>query len=367
MALTYDGTNGITFNDGTQVGSASQMGIRNRIINGAMVIDQRNAGASVTNTNGGLFSVDRWRTYGNQASKYTAQQNAGSVTLPSGFSNYLGITSTSAYSIGNGDFFMVYQAIEGYNVADLAWGTANAKTVTLSFQVYSSLIGTFGGGLQNNAGDRSYPFTYTISSANTWTTVSVTITGSTSGTWLTNNSTGLNLYFGLGVGSTYSGGAGAWANANYLSATGATSVVGTNNATFYITGVQLEKGSVATPFEYRQYGTELSLCQRYYWKVTSNGSNITGFGSGQFTSTTNGNVIFTYPVTMRSSPTISYSGSFNVNGGASGFAVSAIGGSYCSPTYGRIDVTVSGATAGYGLAGWINTASTDYVQATAEL
>jgi hypothetical protein len=367
MALTYDGSLGITFNDGSQMGTASALGMRNRIINGAMVISQRNGTSSVTPANSD-YLVDRFYFSCSQSSKFTAQQNAGSVTPPAGFTNYLGLTSSSAYSIGASDYFFLCQPIEGFNTADLGFGTSNAKTVTLSFWVYSSITGTFGGSLRNGSASRSYPFSYTVSSANTWTQASITIAGDTTGTWVgATNGTGLNVFFSLGTGSTFSTTAGSWASGNYVSATGATSVVGTNNATFYITGVQLEKGSVATPFEYRQYGTELALSQRYYWKVTSNGSNITGFGSGQFTSTTNGNVIFTYPVTMRSSPTISYSGSFNVNGGASGFAVSAIGGSYCSPTYGRIDVTVSGATAGYGLAGWINTASTDYVQATAEL
>jgi len=130
--------------------------------------------------------------------------------------------------------------------------------------VRSSLTGTFGGALANNGGTRTYPFTYTISVANTWEQKSVTIAGDTSGTWLTTNGVGLTLQIGLGVGSTYSGTAGSWAATNYLSATGATSVVGTNGATFYITGVQLEVGSTATSFDYRPYGTELALCQRYH-------------------------------------------------------------------------------------------------------
>jgi hypothetical protein len=241
-------------------------GFKNRIINSAMVIDQRNAGASVTGSTTNPFSVDRWQTVSSQNSKFTAQQNAGSVTPPAGFINYLGITSSSAYSIVAADQFRIFQSIEGLNVADLAWGTANAATVTLSFRVYSSLTGTFGGSLANNAYARSYPFTYTISTANTWTTISVTIAGDTSGTWLTTNGNGVIVSFGLGVGSTLSGTAGAWATASYVSATGATSVVGTNGATFYITGVQLEKGSTATSFDYRPYGTELALCQRYFEK-----------------------------------------------------------------------------------------------------
>ena len=238
--------------------------MKNRIINGAMVIDQRNAGASLSITTAGIYTLDRWQSAASVNSKYTVQQNAGSVTPPVGFTNYLGATSSSAYSVLAGDYFTIMQKVEGFNIADLNWGTANAKTVTLSFQVYSSLTGTFGGAISNSAQNRSYPFTYSIPVANTWTTISVTVAGDTTGTWLTNNGVGIIVWLGLGVGSTISGTAGSWASANYLSATGATSVVGTNGATFYITGVQLEVGSSATGYEYRQYQQELALCQRYF-------------------------------------------------------------------------------------------------------
>jgi len=235
---------------------------RNRIINGAMVIDQRNAGASVTPTDG-QYSVDRWKTSLNVASKFSLQQ---STTAPAGFINSLLATSLSSYSIGAGEVTGVQQLFEGLNVADLAWGTASAATVTLSFWVRSSLTGTFGGSLRNSAANRSYPFSYTISSANTWEQKSVTIAGDTSGTWLTTNGIGIQLYFSLGAGSTFSSTAGSWQSGNYISTTGAVSVVGTNGATFYITGVQLEKGTVATPFEFRSFGQELALCQRYFEK-----------------------------------------------------------------------------------------------------
>jgi hypothetical protein len=174
------------------------------------------------------------------------------------------MTVASAVTVGASDFFSITQVIEGFNIADLAWGTASAKTITLSFLVYSSLTGTFGGALRNSGASRGYPFSFTIPTANTWTQISVTVAGDTSGTWLTNNGIGMMVAFGLGVGSTYSGTAGAWASANYLSATGATSVVGTSSATFYITGVQLEKGSTATSFDFRPYATEFIYCQRYY-------------------------------------------------------------------------------------------------------
>ena len=243
------------------------LGFKNRIINGAMVIDQRNNGSQYTfGSTGGIYTLDRWRAYLSQASKFTVQQNANSASLPIGFANYLGVVSTSAYSIVSTDIFSMQQFIEGYNIADLGWGTANAKTVTLSFWVQSSLTGTFGGSLQNSDQNRSYPFIYTISSANTWTQINITVAGDTTGSWLTTNGRGLTVWFGLGVGSTNSGTAGSWSANVYYSATGAVSLVGTSGATFYITGVQLEVGSSATGFEYRQYTTELQLCQRYYEK-----------------------------------------------------------------------------------------------------
>ena len=307
-AIQVGGTDAITLStalDTTLAGSLSApntFAFKNRIINGGMRIDQRNAGASVTQTTGALYSVDRFGITGTVTSKFTAQQNAGSVTPPAGFTNYLGITSSSAYSVLTGDLFVCYQRIEGFNAADLAWGTASAATVTLSFWVRSSLTGTFGGSLKNSADNRSYPFTYTISSANTWEQKSVTIAGDTSGTWLTNNGVGIQLSFSLGSGATFSGTAGAWAGANYTSATGATSVVGTSGATFYITGVQLEKGRVATSFDVRPYGTELALCQRYYYKLQA-AQQYDYFGMAWCTATTSAAVITPFPVAMRTAPT----------------------------------------------------------------
>ena len=300
MTTTVSGSS-ITFTDNTTQNTSAYGGgfaMRNRIINGACVIDQRNAGASVTIGAGAFYTLDRWQPNSSQASKFSVQQNAGSVTPPVGFTNYLGVTSLSAYSVGSGEVFDLRQSIEGLNVADLGWGTANAKTVTLSFWVRSSLTGTFGGSIFNSAANRSYPFTYTISSANTWEQKTVTIAGDTSGTWLTTNGIGLTLCFGLGVGSTYSGTAGSWAGATYTSATGATSVVGTNGATFYITGVQLEKGSTATSFDYRPYGTELSLCQRYYEKsydIDVAPATVTSNGCLQYNSATTGNFYLSIP------------------------------------------------------------------------
>lgn len=287
---------------GNNISAVNSLGFRNRIINGDMRIDQRNAGASVTPTADNTYTVDRFQTRLTQASKYSVQQNAGAVTPPSGFKNYLGVTSLSAYSVAAGDYFGIQQSIEGFNAADFGWGATGAQSVTLSFWVRSSLTGTFGGCVGNAGFNRSYPFTYTISVANTWEQKTVTIAGDTAGTWATGNTTGIALYFGIGAGSTYSGTAGAWAGAGYISATGATSVVGTNGATFYITGVQLEAGTVATPFERRPYGTELALCQRYCpaWSVASGSFAI---GVGQAQSTTSASIPLPYPVPPRTAAT----------------------------------------------------------------
>jgi hypothetical protein len=305
MSMILDGSNGVTFNDASLQGAAaSPYVLKNRIINGAMVIDQRNAGASktITDTVNATYTLDRWFAYGSQASKFSVQQNAGSVTPPTGFTNYAGMTSLSAYTVGASELFQFCQRIEGFNFADLGWGTANAQTVTLSFWVRSSLTGTFGGALLNNAGNRSYPFSYTISAANTWEQKSITIAGDTSGTWLTTNGTAVNVNFSLGTGSTLSGTAGSWSGSALFSATGATSVVGTNAATWYVTGVQLEVGSTATPFERRLYSQEFANCQRYLPAVNSN-STVDTIMNGQSASTTAFYTYFTFLVTPRVPPT----------------------------------------------------------------
>jgi len=351
---------------GSNLGAGDASLMKNRIINGAMVIDQRNAGASFTPTNGG-FGTDRWKYTLSQTSKITGQQSS---TAPTGFSNSLLTTSSSAYSIGSGDYFAIYQSIEGFNFADCAWGTANAKTVTLSFQVYSSLTGTFGGSITNSGQSRCYPFSYTVSTANTWTTVSVTIAGDTTGTWIgATNGIGAQVWFGLGVGSTYSGTAGAWNSTSFcISATGATSVVGTNGATFYITGVQLEVGSSATGYEYRLYNQELIACQRYYNKYFfTSGSGPTGFND----SSTKALIFYNYPSTMRATPTVETTGT------ASDYQIRYTGNTANLSAVPSLEAATnqqirfacnvaSGLTAGQGVA-LIGSSTSIYVALTAEL
>ena len=319
-------------------GSLDQVtGFKSRIINGAMVIDQRNAGASVTPTDG-QYVLDRFKFRLAQTSKLTVQQNAAAVTPPAGFLNYLGVTSTSSYAVLAGDFFIFVQDIEGFNTSDLGFGTASASTVTLSFRVYSSLTGTFSGSLRNSAANRSYPFNYSVSTANTWTTISVTISGDTSGTWIgATNGIGLSVIFNLGCGSTFSSTANSWQTGNYTAVTGSVSVVGTNGATFYITGVQLEKGATATSFDYRPYGTELAvLCKRYY--CTSSG----GVGSNQNDAT---DFYGGFPLSppMRAAPTLTLISGTNAvtRPGVASYNVSAVAVSQVTTTSCRFKYTVA--------------------------
>jgi len=311
-----DASGGATATINTFTPTASNMAGRNRIINGAMMIDQRNAGAAVTSG----YPVDRFFVANGTDGAFSAQQDS---SAPAGFVNSVKVTTTTADgTLTAAQNLNFQQRIEGTNVADLGWGTANAKTVTLSFWVRSSLTGTFGGALLNNDANRSYPFSYSISVADTWEYKTITIAGDTSGIWLTTTGIGLRVFFGLGAGSDRSGTAGAWVSATYTSATGAVSVIGTLNATWYITGVQLEVGSVATPFEHRHYGQELALCQRYYQKSYNQSTAVgTASTTGELryvvaSSAGEANSSVVLPVVMRTSPTVTF---YSPNNGASGY------------------------------------------------
>jgi hypothetical protein len=309
------------------VGSSGvSQGFKNRIINGDMRIDQRNAGASVTPSNAD-YTLDRWSPQFSQSNKISVQQ----VTdAPTGFLYSSKITSLSAYSVVAGDYFLYRQHIEGYNSADFKFGTANASNITISFWVKSSLTGNFSVSVFNNDGTRSYPALYTISSANTWEYKTITIAGSTNGTWGTTNGIGVSLGFGLGGGSTFSSAAGVWnTNGSWTPhATGATSLVGTSGATLYITGVQLEVGTTATEFERRDYTRELQLCQRYYWRITG-GYGIPAIGTGMNLSASGARVTIQNPVQMRTGPSYSYSGNlYMLQNNGNGVVVTNIGAIY---------------------------------------
>ena len=309
-----------------------------------MVIDQRNAGASVT-ANDDVLPIDRWKFAMSQSSKGTSQR---STTAPAGFTNSLLFTSSSAYSVLSSDSFIIRQLIEGLNFADLGWGAAGAQSVTLSFWVRSSLTGTFGVVLSNSAQNRCYPVSYTISAANTFEYKTITVPGDTTGTWLTDTGVGLRVNFGLGVGSTFSGASGSWSSSTFTGVTGATSVVGTNGATFYITGVQLEAGTVASPFEQIDYGRELIMCQRYY--------QLFG-GAGGAATSSQIHAQCKFPVEMRATP--SQFTLANPTGGVVGLNraianATAVATTWQSDRYGvGIAVNSSDTTMGVGTIAWI--------------
>jgi hypothetical protein len=271
---------------------ATPFAMRNRVINGAMEIDQRNAGAAIT-TNGAL-PVDRFIASINTTGATFSSQR--STTAPSGFINSLAFTVGTGASSSAAEVCGIQQRIEGLNVIDFAFGTASALTVTLSFWVRSSMTGTFSGSVANSAQDRSYVFTYSISASNTWEYKTISISGDTSGTWLRDNGVGVRIWWDLGSGTNYNGTAGTWSAANYRNSSGSANFVGTSGATFYLTGVQLEVGSVATPFERRLYTTELQLAQRYYQKAS--GNQYSSYGA------TYNYVQWYFKVTMRASPTL---------------------------------------------------------------
>jgi len=304
---------------GSNLGAGDASLMKNRIINGAMVIDQRNAGASVTAS--GSYPVDRFQYQNDSDATVTWQQSS---TAPVGFANSLSATITTAdASVGASQYSMITQRIEGYNIADLNFGTANAKTVTISFWVQSSVTGTYGGVINNDGSARSYPFTYTISSANTWEQKSVTIAGDTSGTWLKTNGVGFQVRWALGMGSSLAGTAGSWSTNTYFGATGGTNLISTAGATFYITGVQLEVGSSATGFEYVNYQTSLANCQRYF--ISYGGDTAyERFANCINTSTTQAIGMVSFPTSMRTTPSVSSSGSIGVYNGSAITSVTSI-------------------------------------------
>jgi len=299
MSVVINGTNGVTYNDGT-VQASAPVG-KNKIINGDMRIDQRD-GTSTINATGVTYNVDRWLGRGvGSAGVFTLAQ---STTSPVDYTNSLKATVTTAdSSIASGSSYRIQQMVEGYNLADLNWGTADAQSVTLSFWVRSSVTGTFGGSVANGDYNRFNVFSYTVSSADTWEYKTVTIAGDTSGTWVTNNALGLRLNFSIGAGSTLLTSAGSWGSSAKEGVTGQVNLIATNSATFHITGVQLETGTTETPFEYLQLGQQLSLCQRYYQYYDQ--------GVNAYSST--GIIGFPLSTCMRSTPTLtlSYSGTAN--------------------------------------------------------
>lgn len=344
--------------------------LRNRIINGGMQVDKWNDGSAVTLGVSSIYGADRWQSNEDTDGGMTVQQST--TTPPTGFTHSMLFTTTVAdASLAAGQYVTTQQKIEGLNVSDLGWGAAGAQAVTISFWVRSSLTGSHSGALQNSAQDRSYPFSYTISSANTWEQKTVTIPGDTTGTWLKDTGTGIRLIFDLGSGTSLRGTAGAWAASGLYGVTGAVSVISTLSATWQITGVQLEAGTVATPFERRPFGQELSLCQRYYFKTKPAASGeILGVG---FCNATTSAVINTqFPVEMRTRPTALLTsgtatdyGVFYQNTTANLNAVPSFGAATLTSARSTFSVA-SGLTLGQGAMGWTNNSSA-YLAWSAEL
>jgi len=282
----------------------SALSNRNRIINGAMVFDQRNGGSSVAFTSA-AYKLDRWVGAVGTATGTTIQRSTTSAT---GFSNSALITIGTGASPVAGAVNRIYQVIEGYNISDFAWGTASASAITLSFWVRSSVTGTFSGALYGASTIQSYPFTYTISAANTFEQKTIIISGPTTGTWNSTNGAGVYVNFDLGSGSTFKTSAGSWTTGTYIGVTGSTNLCETTGATFYLTGVQLEVGdlSTATPFEHRSYGDELARCQRYYHQA----GGSSGFIMGGYQPSAGDDYVspYSFPVTMRAAPTSSVTG-----------------------------------------------------------
>jgi hypothetical protein len=340
--------------------------MKNRIINGAMTISQRNGTSAVTIDGGASYTLDRYLCQDNTDGSYTVAQSS---TAPAGFINSLLVTITGTdSSLTTTQFGRIVQRIEGFNVSDLGWGTASAQTVTLSFWVRSSVTGTFSGTLVNDDANRIYAFTYTISAANTWEQKTVTIAGDTSGTWKTNNSTGIELNLSIGAGPDRSVTAGSWGTSLAYAATGQTNLFATNGATFYITGVQLEVGSTATSFDYRPYGTELALCQRYF-NLLGKTSTFSTMGVAIGADGTESLYISPLPVTMRATPSYSSAGNLRIYNGATRAITSSNINSHATPSIPATTFIASGGglAAGQGVNISANNDITAFIAFSAEL
>ena len=342
---TNAGTTGILASTGGGTGTtAGVTGFKNRIINGAMVINQRNGTTAQTNVNG--FVTDRFQALNQSSGTINAQTV---TTAPAGFTYSTKLTvGTADASVGAADSVIFYQALEGFSIAGLNWGTANAKVATISFWVYSSLTGNYSGSLVDQAGNYSFPFNYTISLANTWEQKSITIAAPTSGgTFGTINNVGVYLEFSLMTGTNFQGTANAWSVGNFRGTSSQVNWMATSGNTWFITGVQLEVGSTATSFDYRPYGTELALCQRYCNKLVyeNTGAVVTGYVD----STTSARGAITFP-TMRTSVSASASSAshFKLDNGSGAYVGTGILFDGLTPTSARMVLTSSGMTAGQG-------------------
>ena len=282
-------------------GQQDTLGRRNLIINGAMQVAQR--GSTTINGAESYGQVDRFKGYGISGGQFSLAQ---STDAPAGFVRSLIATVTSAdSSIASGDYYGISHRIEGHNVARLNYGTSNAQTTTLSFYVKSSLTGTFGGAIRNSAANRSFNFSYTINSANTWERKSYTIIGDQTGTWLQGGGIGLRVTFSLGDGSARLASAGSWNAGNYAGVTGQTNLISTGSATLQLTGLQLEQGTIMTDFEHLPYPQYWLDSIRYYYNsnLGGNGPGVVSYGRDAQYAMIRA-VQVTFPVIMRATPTV---------------------------------------------------------------
>ena len=371
MTMIIDGTNGITFPD-TSRQYNSYYNFKNRIINGAMVIDQRNAGAAISTTGG--YPVDRFQMALTAAigSTFTAQQSSTAAT---GFTNSFVWTVGTAGTATGTQSARFDQQIEGYNVADMGFGAAGASTFTLSFWVRSSVTGTYCVFFNNSALDRSYVAQYTISAANTWEQKTITVSGDTAGTWLKTNGSGIRVGWDLGSGSDRNTTAGAWASGFFTRTSSQTNFIGNAGATFYITGVQLEKGIVSTPFDFRPYTTELALCQRYCinYRAADAVAATSTFGTGETPTSTLVQLTMPLPVEMRTTPSLTTTGTasnysiYSANVSTACSAVPSINATSNKLTAHMNWTVASGLTAGRAAQCVANANNTAYLLFTAEL
>jgi hypothetical protein len=304
--LVSDGSNAIAQNDFLNNN-------RNFIMNGDMRIDQANEAASVTLATGTFsYVVDGWKAKFVQS---TAAVTAQQVTdAPTGFTQSLKVTVGTGATVGAGDYIIVEQPIEGYETQPLMYGTANAKTTSLSFWVKSSQASqTFSYALQNSAASRTYVNSFTVSAANTWTQVKIpNIVGDTTGTWTTDNTAGLTLIICVASGSTnQTSTLGSWQAASSFAANTQTSAILANSAaTFQVSGVYLEPGATCTPYPATRYNQELLRCKRYYCKTFSPGTKpaqSAGVNDShtQVSQAANGfGTAWWFPVEMRAAPTV---------------------------------------------------------------
>lgn len=363
---------GLTFNDGSnQLTAASSFGFKNRVINGAMIFDQRNVGVAKTSqaVASSPFLCDRFRFGGGGgASRMTTQQVQDA---PPGFVNSLKFTVTTTETLSAGSVNVVSHIIEGANVVDFAWGTSSATSATLSFWVKTSLTGTHAVAIRSDGPSNNYSYvaSYTVNQANTWEYKTIAVPAITLGSWggLTASTTyGIRLDWNIGSYTDVQTAANTWTSGGYFTVAGANQIITNNGATFQLTGVQFEKGPTATAFDYRPYGLELSLCQRYYQKYGGEGAGWQSIASGQVESATLAGMNLVYIVPMRAAPTVTKSGDMRVQAGTN-WMTFTLGTVYAGKNSCSINLNITGGTGGQGMIVRNYNDGTAYMDFSAEL